>query len=96
MTGSKFNVTNKIVVDVNVPFHVIIHRVFLADLHLLDQPYECRAVKFLQLRVILHHVAKVGTPFFSFERVPNPCKMYLQHTIYNCLILFAIAIIIIM
>ena len=51
MTSSDFDVANEIVVDVDVPFLMIIYRVFLADLDFLDQPHERRTVKLLQIVV---------------------------------------------
>src|SRR5699024_11656388 len=56
MTSSSFDVTDKVVVDVDVPFLVVVHRVFLTDLNLLDQPHERGTVKLLQIVVIPHHV----------------------------------------
>lgn len=56
MTSSNFDVTDEIVVDVDVPFLVVVHRVFLTDLNFLDEPHEGGAVKILQIVVILHHV----------------------------------------
>ena len=56
MTSSNFDVANEIVVDVDVSFLVVVHRVFLTDLNLLDQPHECGTVKLLQIVIVLHHV----------------------------------------
>lgn len=56
MTSSNFDVADKIVVDVDVPFLVVVHCVFLTDLNLLDQPHERGTVKLLQIVVIPHHV----------------------------------------
>ncbi len=54
--SSSFDVTDKVVVDVDVPFLVVVHRIFLTDLNFLDEPHECGAVQFLQIVVVLHHV----------------------------------------
>ena len=56
MTNSSFDVTDKVVVDVDVPSLVVVYPIFLADLDLLNQPHEGGAVKLLQIVVILHHV----------------------------------------
>ena len=56
MTSSNFNVTDEIVVDVDVPFLVVVYRIFFTDLNFLNQPHECGTVKLLQIVVILHHI----------------------------------------
>lgn len=47
MTSSNFNVTDEIVVNMDVLFLVIVHSIFLADLNFLDEPHECGTVKLL-------------------------------------------------
>lgn len=39
-----FDITDKIVVDVNVPFLVIVHGITFADLDFLNQPHQRRTV----------------------------------------------------
>ena len=56
MTSSNFDVPDKIVVDVDVPFLVVVYPVFLADLNFLNQPHEGGTVKLLQIVVVLHHI----------------------------------------
>ena len=56
MTSSSFDITNKIVVDVDIPFLVIVHPVFLTDLKLLNQSHEGGTVKLLQIVVMLYHI----------------------------------------
>ena len=38
--GLRFDITNEIVVDVNIAFLVIVHGIAFADLNLLNQPYQ--------------------------------------------------------
>lgn len=59
MTGLQFHKAYEIVVDVDVPFHVVIHLIFLADLDFLDKPDKGGTVKFLKLGVVLYHVQPI-------------------------------------
>ena len=42
MTSSNFDVTDEIVVDADVPFLMVVHRIFLADLNFLDEPHDAK------------------------------------------------------
>ena len=39
-----FDISDEIVVDVNVPFLMIVHGMALADLNFLNQPHQCGTV----------------------------------------------------
>ena len=75
MTSSDFDVANEIVVDVDVPFLMVVHRILLADLNFLDEPHEGGAVQFLQIVVVLHHVQPCVYGLFVFSA---GCKLLRQ------------------